>query len=109
MPPLYKINFKNSCEYAYNEKEKDKILNSIFSNAEAQITRYKGLGEMPAEQLRATTMDSKKRKLIQINLSDGAKESSKTEKLFDNLMGKKAEHRFRFIQENANFTNNLDI
>ena len=109
MPPLYKINFKNSSEYAYNEKEKDKILNLISSNVEAQITRYKGLGEMPAEQLRATTMDSKKRKLIKISLNDGAKEISRTEKLFNNLMGKKAEYRFRFIQENANFTNNLDI
>ena len=74
-----------------------------------QITRYKGLGEMPADQLRATTMDIEKRKLIKINLKHGAKEEKKTEKLFESLMGKKAESRFKFIQENANFTSNLDI
>ena len=64
---------------------------------------------MPADQLRATTMDIEKRKLLKINLKKGAKEEKKTEKLFESLMGKKAESRFKFIQENANFTSNLDI
>ena len=109
MPPLYKISYKDINKYAYDEKEKEKILKSTFSKLSPQITRYKGLGEMPADQLRATTMNIEKRKLIKINLKNGFKEEKKTEKLFESLMGKKAESRFKFIQENANFTNNLDI
>ena len=109
MPPLYKLSFKDSNKYAYDEKEKDKILKLNYSKIIPQITRYKGLGEMPADQLRATTMDIEKRKLIKINLKYGTKEEKKTEKLFESLMGKKAESRFKFIQENANFTSNLDI
>ena len=109
MPPLYKLIYKDINRYAYDEKEKDKILKSNSSKMTPQITRYKGLGEMPANQLRATTMDIEKRKLIKINLKHGAKEEKKTEKLFESLMGKKAESRFKFIQENANFTSNLDI
>ena len=109
MPPLYKLSYKDINRYAYDEKEKDKILKSNSSKMTPQITRYKGLGEMPADQLRATTMDIEKRKLIKINLKHSAKEEKKTEKLFESLMGKKAESRFKFIQENANFTSNLDI
>ena len=109
MPPLYKLSYKDINRYAYDEKEKDKILKSNSSKMTLQITRYKGLGEMPADQLRATTMDIEKRKLIKINLKHGAKEEKKTAKLFESLMGKKAESRFKFIQENANFTSNLDI
>ena len=109
MPPLYKLNFENDSEYAYDEKEKNKILKINTSKKIKQITRYKGLGEMPADQLKKTTMDIEKRKLIKISLKDGAKEEKKTEKLFESLMGKKAESRFKFIQENANFISNLDI
>ena len=64
---------------------------------------------MPADQLRATTMNIEKRKLIKINIKHRAKEVKKTEKLFESLMGKKADSRYKFIQENANFTKNLDI
>ena len=109
LPPLYKLSFKNSSEYAYDEKEKNKILKINTSKTITQITRYKGLGEMPADQLKKTTMDILNRKLIIINLKEGAEEEKKTEKLFESLMGKKAENRFKFIQENANFTSNLDI
>ena len=109
MPPLYKITYKNENYFAFDEKEKDKILKSNYSIMIPQITRFKGLGEMPADQLKLTTMDVEKRKLMKINLKDGAKEEKKTERLFESLMGKKAEHRFKFIKENANFTNNLDI
>ncbi len=109
MPPLYKISYKNENFFAFDEKERDKILNTNKKLASPQITRFKGLGEMPANQLKETTMDPQKRLLIKINLSDGAKETKKTEKLFDSLMGKKAESRYNFIQENANFINNLDV
>ncbi|GIS78338.1 MAG: hypothetical protein CM1200mP13_16970 [Candidatus Pelagibacterales bacterium] len=77
MPPLYKLSYKDINRYAYDEKEKDKILKSDSSKIAPQITRYKGLGEMPANQLKATTMDIKKRKLIKINLKHGAKEEKK--------------------------------
>ena len=109
MPPLYKITYKNENYFAYDEKEKNKILKSNKKNINAQITRFKGLGEMPSDQLKQTTMDEKKRLLIQIKLQDGEKENVKTEKLFNSLMGKKAENRFNFIHENANFSSNLDI
>ena len=109
MPPLYKITYKNENYFAFDEKEKDKILKLNKKNIKPQITRFKGLGEMPADQLKQTTMDEKKRLLIQIKLQNGEKENIRTEKLFDSLMGKKAENRYIFIQENANFSNNLDI
>lgn len=109
MPPLYKLSYKDFNKYAFDEKEKDKILKSNYSKITPQITRYKGLGEMPADQLRATTMNIEKRKLIKINIKHSTKDEKKTKKLFETLMGKKPESRFKFIQENANFTNNLDI
>ena len=109
IPPLYKITFKNENFFAYDEKEKEDIIKKNIKKNNPLITRFKGLGEMPASQLKDTTMDIKNRKLIQIKLLDGLKENNITEKLFESLMGKKAEKRFNFIQENANFTNNLDI
>ena len=107
MPPLYKISYNQENFFAYNEKDKDKILND--NKGSPQLTRFKGLGEMPANQLKDTTMDPEKRSLIQLKLADGIKYTKQTEKLFEDLMGKKAEKRFNFIQENANFINNLDI
>jgi len=108
MPPLYKITYKNENFFAYDEKEKNNIIKSK-NKKNPHVTRFKGLGEMPADQLKNTTMNIKKRKLIQIKLLDSFKEANKTEKLFESLMGKKAEKRFNFIQQNANFTDNLDI
>ena len=107
MPPLYKISYNQENFFAYNEKDKDKILND--NKGSPQLTRFKGLGEMPANQLKDTTMDPEKRSLIQLKLADGIKYTKQTENLFEDLMGKKAEKRFNFIQENANFINNLDI
>ena len=109
MPPLYKISFKENVYYAYDEKEKNNIINSKFKNNNYLITRFKGLGEMPADQLKNTTMDVNNRKLIKISMKEGKRELKKTEMLFDSLMGKKAELRYKFIQSNANFANNLDI
>ena len=108
MPPLYKITYKNENFFAYDEKEKNNIIKASKKN-NPHITRFKGLGEMPADQLKDTTMNVEKRKLIQLKLQDGLKETNKTEKFFESLMGKKAEKRFNFIQENANFSRDLDI
>ena len=110
MPPLFKIQHKDKIFYAYDENEKDKIIKKEFLNkVNPTLSRYKGLGEMPADQLKSTTMHPEKRKLLSININQGKKELRETENLFESLMGKKAEYRFKFIQENANFTDQIYI
>ena len=109
MPPLFKIYNKNKYFYAFDEKEKDLIIKKEFNSDDFYITRFKGLGEMPANQLKETTMDQKNRNLILINSEKVKKDIKITENLFETLMGKRAELRFKFIQDNANFLNNLDI
>ena len=109
MPPLFKIYNKNKSFYAYDEKEKDKLIEKEFKSDNYNITRFKGLGEMPADQLKETTMDQKKRNLILINSEKAKKDLKITENLFETLMGKQAELRFKFIQNNANFIKNIDV
>ena len=109
MPPLFKIYNKNKSFYAYDEKEKDKLIEKEFKSDNYNITRFKGLGEMPADQLKETTMDQNKRNLILINSEKAKKDMKDTESLFETLMGKQAELRFKFIQNNANFIKNLDV
>jgi topoisomerase IV subunit B len=110
MPPLFKIQRKDKIFYAYDEAEKNKVIKKEFLNKEQPtLSRYKGLGEMPADQLKSTTMHPEKRKLLNIKINQGKKELKETENLFESLMGKKAEHRYKFIQENANFTEQIDI
>ena len=109
MPPLFKIYNKNKSFYAYDEKEKDKLIEKEFKSDNYNITRFKGLGEMPADQLKETTMDQNKRNLILINSEKAMKDMKNTESLFETLMGKQAELRFKFIQNNANFIKNLDV
>ncbi len=109
MPPLFKIYNKNKSFYAYDEKEKDKLIEKEFKSNNFNITRFKGLGEMPANQLKETTMDQSKRNLILINSEKAKKDLKNTENLFETLMGKQAELRFKFIQNNANFIKNLDV
>ena len=109
MPPLYKITYKNKNYFAYDQKEMKNILQKNSDKAEPHLTRFKGLGEMPADQLKSTTMNNEKRKLIQIKIEDTAKNIKITDNIFESLMGKKAEKRFNFIQENANFIDNIDI
>ncbi len=109
MPPLFKIYNKNKSYYAYDEKEKDKLIEKEFKSDNYNITRFKGLGEMPADQLKETTMDQNKRNLILINSEKAKKDMENTESLFETLMGKQAELRFKFIQNNANFIKNLDV
>ncbi len=109
MPPLFKIYNKNKSFYAYDEKEKDKLIEKEFKSDNYNITRFKGLGEMPADQLKETTMDQNKRNLLLINSEKAKKDIKNTESLFETLMGKQAELRFKFIQNNANFIKNLDV
>ncbi len=109
MPPLFKIYNKKKSFYAFDEKEKDTIIKKEFKSDNFNITRFKGLGEMPADQLKETTMDQTKRNLILINSEKAKKDIKITEKLFETLMGKQADLRFKFIQNNANFIKNLDI
>ncbi len=110
MPPLFKIQHKEKIFYAYDEIEKDRIIKKEFSNKmPLTLSRYKGLGEMPADQLKSTTMSPEGRKLLNVNIKLGKKDLKETDNLFEALMGKKAEFRFKFIKENANFTEQIDI
>ena len=109
MPPLYKIYDKNKYYYAFDEKERNEIIKKEFKLNNYSITRFKGLGEMPADQLKYTTMDQNKRKLTNVNLETAKKDIKNTEKLLETLMGKQSELRFQFIQKNANFIKNLDV
>ena len=109
MPPLFKIYTKDKEFFAYNEKEKEIIIKKEFKNYAPTITRFKGLGEMPAEQLKHTTMDISKRKLINVYINKDKKGIKLTDKLFEQLMGKKPEYRFKFIKDNANFIRQVNI
>jgi topoisomerase-4 subunit B len=102
VPPLYRLSHGGKVFYARDDKHKDEILKKEFhANAKPEIGRFKGLGEMMAAQLKETTMDPKKRSLLRvILLTDDRKD---TEKSVERLMGNKAEARFAFIQEHAEF------
>ena len=104
-PPLYKIEKGKKEYYAYSDAERDEILEQIGTDGIKPIQRYKGLGEMDAEQLRETTMDPEKRILLRVTLED----ARLADEIFDQLMGDRVEPRREFIQENARFVTNLDI
>ena len=109
MPPLFKIYDKSKYFYAFDEKEKNTIIKKEFKSDNFNITRFKGLGEMPSSQLKETTMDKDKRSLMTINTEKAKKDTKITDKLFETLMGKQPELRFKFIQNNVNFIKYLDI
>ena len=102
MPPLYRLSHGGKTIYARDDAHRDALLKSEFkANAKVDVSRFKGLGEMMPAQLKDTTMKPGHRTLIQVTVADDAK--GDTDKLVERLMGKKAELRFQFIQENAQF------
>jgi topoisomerase-4 subunit B len=114
MPPLYRISHGSDTIYAMDDRERDKLLATRFKGKKAEVSRFKGLGEMPATQLRETTMDPKKRHMQQVKLPDGTgpadkKAAKETADLVERLMGRRPELRLAFIQANAHKVRDLDV
>lgn len=106
-PPLYKLEKNKKIWYAYSDEELDEILKEVGRDQNNKIQRYKGLGEMDAEQLWETTMDPARRILLRVNYDEEME--SELDLTFTTLMGDKVEPRREFIEENAKFVKNLDI
>jgi topoisomerase-4 subunit B len=110
VPPLYRLSHGGKIFYARHDKHKDEILKKEFHpNAKVEISRFKGLGEMMAAQLKETTMDPRKRTLLRVKVVDDERKA--TDKSVERLMGNKPEARFEFIQERAEFASEeiLDV
>ena len=107
LPPLYRISAGPLSEYARDDAHRDELLATVFKGKKFEIGRFKGLGEMMASQLKETTMDPRKRTLGRVSLPETEEE---IEDLVERLMGRKAEARYQFIQENAQFVkDDLDV
>lgn len=114
-PPLYRLSRGKTTVYARDDAHKDEILASEFKgNGKVDVSRFKGLGEMPPQQLRTTAMDPATRTLLRVTLADGGQppepaEVEATAKLVETLMGRKPELRFQYIQKHARFVDGIDV
>ena len=106
-PPLYKLERNKKVWYAYSDQQLADILNEVGRDTNNKIQRYKGLGEMDAEQLWETTMDPERRILKRVTMEDA--DSAEIDLTFNTLMGDKVEPRREFIETNAKYVKNLDI
>jgi DNA gyrase subunit B len=97
MPPLFRIDAGKDTHWAIDEKDRDRILAKLAKNVKPDISRFKGLGEMNASELWSTTLDPKKRRSMKVVI----KGEVETDRIFNELMGKDAQARFRFIMEQA--------
>jgi topoisomerase IV subunit B len=116
VPPLYRLSQGGDVVYARDDAHKDEILKTVFNGRKVEISRFKGLGEMPAKYLKDTTMDPARRLLLKVNLPDRhatdneeRKAGRETAELVESLMGRKPELRFEFIQANAQFVRDIDV
>ena len=110
LPPLYRIQAGALSEYARDDAHRDELLATTFKGKKVEIGRFKGLGEMMASQLKDTTMNPKTRTLARVTVPDDVTDLADVEDLVERLMGKKADARFRFIQDNARFVKEeLDV
>jgi topoisomerase-4 subunit B len=113
-PPLFRLSKGDRIEYARDEQHKDELLRDAFGGGKVDITRFKGLGEMQSAHLRETTMDPTKRILLQVDVPTAPDTQSRTDamntkSLVEDLMGRKPEKRYDFIQKNARFARDLDV
>jgi topoisomerase-4 subunit B len=119
LPPLYRLTSGTTSVYARDDAHKDELMKTTFKGKKVEVSRFKGLGEMPAKQLKETTMAPESRTLIRVSLEDAARaaerlaseapDTSELDDLVDRLMGKNAEARFDFIQKNATFVQDIDV
>jgi len=107
MPPLFRVDAGKETYWALDEKDRDKILAGLPKNMKPEVTRFKGLGEMPAEQLKATTLDPRRRRALRVVVDS----EIETDRVLNELMGKDAQARFKFIMERARETavDELDV
>lgn len=117
-PPLYRLTSGSISVYAMNDKHKEELIKSTFKGkSKIDISRFKGLGEMPAKQLKETTMSPDSRVLLRVTLDDAkravddvtAETGTALDDLVERLMGKNAEARYQFIQERATFVQDIDV
>jgi DNA gyrase subunit B len=102
-PPLFRIDAGKETHWALSDAERDEILEKLPKNVKPEISRFKGLGEMPANDLKATTLDKTRRKVLRVHLD------SETASTIQNLMGKDASKRYSFIMNNAAYTQAEDL
>jgi topoisomerase IV subunit B len=111
LPPLYRIAAGGDVVYARDDAHKDELMKTKFKNRKVEVSRFKGLGEMPPAQLKETTMDPKKRTLLRVMVPDREHREAfeETQNLVESLMGRKPELRLAFIQEHATAVEELDV